>query len=538
MKKLIIISIITLFFVEANSQSRRRIIQRLKKHRPEYVAPVIQVGDTIINGIYYIDVANSGITQGIVTDTIAYDNRSIMNAKISLAKSLGADTISFTGKLDAFVNVKAWHFGNYTHREAIQIPSNTHFKMHDSITFRVQPNNRISYAILSARAADNVKISGGNLIGDKYEHTYATGTEQDTHEFGTGIYFVGVTNSEIDGVFVDDMTGDSFGVHSTRNRNPDGSEVEGESYSKNILIKNVEFRGARRNNLSFIEVEKLILENSIIADAGEGGDYDYTAPRSWRGVLPRCNIDLEATRSFDTLGNMNLSQIVTDVIIRNNTFTNAWISDLNLYTCDSLQIYGNTFTSGISNLNAQDVYIHDNTFTHDPTLTALATAIYMKEFVRPETGVEENLNYQIYNNTITGFESGIVVGGDNHDIYNNTITNATVNGIVLRKGKNINWTNNTVIANGITNKGIYVFPVLKDLENVTISGGSYDGVTYGADIFKVNGKGATGFTIDGTTFLNTLYIRSSDSITVKNSIYPLPLVQSNNGVITLTNNNP
>ena len=537
MRKIIIFALITLFFVEANSQSRRRIIQRLKKYRPTYVAPVIQVGDTIINGVYFIDIANSGITQGIVTDTVAYDNRSIMNAKILLAKSLGADTISFTGKLDAYFNVKAWHFGNYTHREAIQIPSNTYFKMHDSITLRVQPNNRISYAILSARGVSNVKISGGHLIGDKYAHTYATGTPQDTHEFGTGIYFVGVDGGEIDGVTIDDMTGDCFGVHATRNRNPDGSEVVGQFYSKNILIKNVTFRGARRNNLSFIDVDGLTLENSIIANAGEGGDIpNYGTVYDWRGVLPRCNIDLEATRSFDASGNIKLSQIVTNIIIRNNAFTNAWISDINLYTCDSLQIYGNTFTSGISNLNAQNVYIHDNTFTHDPTLTALPIAIYMKEFVRQGTGLEENINYQIYNNTIEGFETGIAVGGNNHDIYNNTINNATVNGILLRKGKNINWTNNTVNANGITNKGIYVFPVLKDLENVTISGGSYDGVTYGADIYKINGKGPTGFTIDGTTFLNTLYIRSSDSITVKNSIYPLPLVQSNNGKITLTNN--
>ena len=151
----------------------------------EYVAPV--------NLAYILDKEKFKIVEGEVSKEVALQNRINMNRAIQNSVDNGFGLLE-VGEIDAYFEIGALNFGNLTHREAIQIPSNFHFKMSDETILRVQPNNQIAYAVLSARSADNVKITGGKLLGDKYEHTYATGTQQDTHEFGFGVYIVGGSN--------------------------------------------------------------------------------------------------------------------------------------------------------------------------------------------------------------------------------------------------------------------------------------------------------------------------------------------------------
>lgn len=466
--------------------------------------------------IYIFDKDEWGIVEGVVSYDVALNNRHKINEAVIYAKENNYNIFSINN-IDAYFEVGAAHFGNLTHREGIQIPSNFHFKMGDDCTLRVQPNGNISYGLLSARAVNNVKISGGHLIGDKYEHTYTTGTEQDTHEFGTGIYFVGVTNSEIDGVIVDDMTGDCFGIHSTKNRYPDGSEREGEYYSKDILIKNVTFRGARRNNLSFIDVNGLILEDSIIENGGEFGEpnNDYANQvRDFRGIKPMANIDLEATRSFDSEGNIKVSQIVENIIIRNCDFTGAVITDVNFYTCSSVQVYGNTFTSGLTNIWAQDISIYNNTLIHDPELTAKNVGISMVEFIRKETGENENTNYQIYNNVVQGFDVGIAIGGDNHNIYDNVVEDSVNTGISLRRTTNTEFKNNTVTSDSIKSKGYYSFPSGADVSGVALINETVISDEYGLLFKNVIGT----LKIEGGSFKGfvDLEFRNSGVISIDN----------------------
>ena len=492
----------------------------------------------LINTHFTFEKEKWNIIEGDIATDIALTNRLNLNSAISLVKSLRG-TVFEINNIDAYFEVGAYHFGNYTFREAIQIPSNFHFKMGNNCTLRVFPNDQIAYGLLSSRSANNVKISGGHLIGDKYEHTYTTGTEQDTHEFGTGIYFVGVTNSEIDGVTIDDMTGDSFMVHSTKARNPDGTPQAGYDYSSNILIKNCIMRGARRDNLSLIDIDGLILENSIIANAGEGGHIEnYGDTYDWRGVLPRCNIALEAARSIDESGNLIENQKIENIIIRNNIFTGAWISDINLHTCSEIEIYGNTFTSGISNLFTQNIYIYNNVLTHDPNLPALNIGIYMKEYIRESTGEEENFNFQIYNNTVTGFDTGIAIGGNNHDIYNNTIIDCVKNGISLRTGNNNSFYNNVITSSIPNSNGYNSFPVGISLTNTTISNETVLVDKYGVLFRNLSSNPDARLIINNCSFsggFRNVDIRNSNAITVKNSVAGT-IYQSNNTNIILENN--
>ena len=514
----------------------------------EYIfSPIIEVEppEPPQSDVYVFD--KKDIVEGVVSKEVALNNKVVLNDSIKYAKENGYLIFSIDN-IHAYFEVGANSFGNTTYKEAIQIPSDFHFKMGDNCTLRVQPNDRVSYGLLTARNANNVTISGGHLIGDKYEHTYTTVAEDptndgNTHEFGTGVYFISVTNAIVDNVIIDDMTGDCIQIHSDQRRNNDGSPVVGKIYSGNILIKNCTLRGARRNNLSFIDVHDLILENSYIANAGEGGDYSVSGEGySWKGALPRCGIDMEATRGWDEdLQEVEQSQVVTNIIVRNNTFTNSHLADINLYTCDNVEIYNNNLDSSISTvLFAQYIDIHDNIIIHNPTNEgSLLSGISIKKYNSANTGESYIHHVDIYNNTITGFRYGIGLGGENHNIHNNTITESTDAGILLKEGDNNSFYDNTITSSVDGSKGYYQQIKGDPITNISLVREDVSAVDSG---FTFNGAIATlgnEIVIDDCTFVggnNNVNIRNSSYIIIKNSTVN-PVLQKNNNNITLTNNN-
>jgi len=482
------------------------------------------------------------IVHGVVSDEVAITNVENMNLAFTYAVDNGYDGVELDS-FDAYFGIGAVNFGNLIHIEAIQVPSNFHVKMSSNTYLRVQPTDQIAYAVLSARSVDNVLISGGNLIGDKYEHTYVTGTQVDTHEFGFGVYFVGVTNSTIDNVYVDHMTGDCFAVHSTGARNSDGTQDPAKDYSENIIVKNCTFKGARRNNISPIDIEGLIIEDCIIEGAGEGGSYDATVEgRSWKGVSPRSNIDIEATRSTDEDGNAYYSQRATDIIIRRNTFTNAFGNDISLFTCDNVEIYDNTFDGSIETIFAADtIEIHDNVFTASTYEDGhIRAGISIVSYISPTTSQEYVKNFEVYNNTINGYLIGIIVGGDNQTIYNNTCNDFINTGIEIKSGNNLTLYDNTLASSETSSKGYY------QSNPFTVIGLSLTSETVTADEYGILLKGLTcpsdnPAIIDNCTFssgFRDIDIRNSNYVTVQNSTFDIPaVVTDNNTNIVLLNNN-
>ena len=496
--------------------------------------------NTIPSGTYMFDKYEWSIKEGVVTYEEALVNREQINDAITYAHNNGF-TVFEIDNIDAYFEVSAINFGNLTHREAIQIPSDFHFKMGDNCTLRVQPNALPAYALLSARSADNVKITGGKLLGDKYEHTYATGTQLDTHELGFGIYFVGVTNSIVDGVFVDDMTGDCFAVHSTGARNHNGTENPKYDYSKNIILRNCIFKGSRRNNLSFIDVIGLLMEDCIVEGAGEGGKTVRGEPKSSKGVAPRCGIDLEARRSWDTQNNkLKESQKVSEIIIRRCEFTNSYGSDINLFTCDNVEIYDCTFDSPITTIYlAQDIKIHNNIMTaSDYEGGNTYCGIKTKSYISPNTQEEFVKNIEIYENTITGFDAGLIIGGDNINVHDNIILNSVNSGVSLSSGNNLSFSNNIIESELINSKGYYQnrSVVINGLSLVNeVVKGDYYGLLFKGLISPIDNPAI----IDNCSFtarFRTVDIRNSSNIIIKNSDTGT-INQSNSINITQINNN-
>lgn len=500
----------------------------------------------IIDTNYSFDFTKWNITEGVVTTAVALSNRENMNLAITQVKYLRGYTFEIDN-IDAYFEIGAIAFGNTAHREAVQIPSDFHFKMGNNCHLRAQPNGQPAYAILSARKAINIKITGGHLYGDKFEHTYTQGIDYKMHDSGYGVYFRGVRNSIVDGVTMENFTGDGFNCHGIGRRNNDGTVPTGmeENFCEYLVIKNCTFDANRRNNISIIDGTNITVEDNTFLKAGETANGENPqgtngTAYSWRGIVPANGIDFEAWRPSDENGAYD-TQFIDQVIVRNNIFRGGNKADINLYTCSNIEIYDNDFDSSISNLNSSDILIHDNIFNNN--LTELhQTAIVIKEFIRSGTGLDENINHKVYNNTISGYTNGIRVGGTDGKFYNNTITGFR-NGIYFTNGENNLVHDNTLISQILSSKGYYNFPGGIKAKNILVKNDYVSVDKYPLSAKKINldeENTENGITFDNISFNSanntSILLFSSENITIKNSSYN-GLNQTNCSDITLTNNN-
>ena len=479
-----------------------------------------------------------GIVEGETTDAIALENKEIINNTIELVKSLRGNVFELND-IDAYFDVQADNYNDST-EESIILPSNFHFKMSNNTHLRVQPNAKSAYALISAERQSNVTISGGNLWGDRYTHSYVSpGTDGNTHEFGYMVYYRGVHNGTVDGVGLREATGDGFIMQGTSHRNDDGTVKQGEMACENILIKNCVIDKNRRNNLSLVDGQYVVIENNSISNAGDGGQYSVSQEGySSKGVLPRYNIDLEAINYTDANGNLRYTEVIQDVVIRNNNFTGAYNGDIDLFKCWNVEIVGNTLSSYIANVASFDIQIHHNTFLNDGDRKF---AIQIIELIRAD-GSDYNRNYDIYNNTISNYETGMKIGGTNQEVYENTINNCDT-GIMFLNGDS-NQFNNNIINSSISNsRGFYNFPGGVNLENTTVSGGEVNVKTFPLLAIKINQENSS--TTNELTFDNVNFnsssnynvdLRNSKHITIQNSSFN-GFTQSNCDNITLYNNN-
>jgi len=147
------------------------------------------INPEVLVNAYYLDPVVAGITEGVVSDTIALANTVAINTALETAKTEG-NTTFVVPTMDAYFDTG----GNGNSREeevsgAIQIPDNMHFKMGAGTVLRRQPNDKHHSSLLSviykpptstnrgygSLLGENVEISGGTLIGDINDHTYYVG---------------------------------------------------------------------------------------------------------------------------------------------------------------------------------------------------------------------------------------------------------------------------------------------------------------------------------------------------------------------------
>jgi hypothetical protein len=387
-----------------------------------------QMKDTTFN----FDPERWGIVEGKVSDDVALNNKEILQLIIDQTKEMGITTFEID-KLDAYFKVDLYYGQREANAKAgISIPSNFHFKMNDNTFLRVQPNAAPFYTLISTWLTENTTISGGHLVGDRYEHDYSpvidiTGTNRDTHEYGQIIHILGSENIQVENVDISDPTGDGIVMHSETLRQPDGTLYPGKKETKNVIIKNCKITRARRNGISFLDGRFITIDNCTISDTGKGDralDASGTKIASSSGTAPMYGIDLEAIRTRSADGTLERTALIEMVSIKNSHFRGNHFGDIVLYTCNDVTLENNTFDAMVANFAADNIIIRNNIFEArlESDGKPYSRALLLLSRLSP-LGKEFNYSYEISNNKINGYESGMILSGTDFKVYNNEISN-------------------------------------------------------------------------------------------------------------------
>ena len=541
MKKIILILAI-LFSISLSAQDP---IETNKKYNFTIDGDTIELTEIVEppqNEVYVFDKREWNIYEGKVSDEKALHNREQMNTAIQFAKAEGY-TVFEIGDLNAYFDVQAGFGGSKieNYRRSIQLPSNFHLKMSENTHLRVQPNDKRDYALLCAFSEENVKVSGGNIWGDRFTHDYVGG-DTGPQDLGYGIYFIGVLNGEIDNVVGNEFTGDAVVVSSPVVRKDDGSENYDSHYgkvnfSKNFKLTNSTFDQNRRNALALTDVIGAVIEGNTFLNTGLGQKLKGE-PYSWKGYTPKHAIDLEAINPVDTdTGELRITERVEDVIIRYNVFKGNY-GDIDFYKCSRVEVYGNWMDSGSGGVGGFDVKFYNNEMISAKVNSK--RAINVKPLIR-EDGSHFVRDWEIYSNTIVGYDIGMQVGGENQKVYGNTITDFN-DGIFLLEGKDVYVNNNTLESERDNARGFYNYnkkesAVGIDAVNYTLirntvkTTGNY---AYGFLFKKVI---AENFIIDDCHFDSRVKIENSQNINIQNSTFPSYNFSKGNTNIQDINNN-
>lgn len=475
---------------------------------------VPQMKDTTFN----FDPKRWGIIEGKVSDEVALNNKNIINNVIYKVKEMGITTFKID-KMDAYFGVdideRDPYFGaNGTNRFAIFMPSNFNLIMTENTNLRVQPNGFPIYSLLFSWEVDNITISGGKLWGDRYAHDYTT--ISGTHEWGHLIRFKAVHNGVVDNVEMREGTGDGFEVYGSSDRNADGTLKPNRRESVNITVKNCLIDDNRRNNLTVADGKDIYIDNNIFRNAGstfEGEGHDSNA------IAPAVAFIIEGREGHRPDGNsIDLWETTENVHVRNNLFEENRV-DIVLLTGEKTFIYDNTFKShkGISLSVNVDGQIYNNSFENKEALSlnSFGISLQSKTFANGEF---RSRNYEVANNTITGYHYGILASGEGHKIKDNTITDCQ-GGIVLGKSKDLEFDNNTIYSKVDSSKGYFAFSGETSIKNCLIKNGSTDVQGRALSLSDINNEEEGEIIIDNIVFNGDIVIDNAQNITVQNSTF-------------------
>lgn len=424
--------------------------------------------------VFIFDPERWGIVQGRVSDEVALNNKDILNGIMAKLVDMGISTMEI-GAMDAYFKVDVNKIGRKENSDgSIQIPSNFHLKMSDNTYLRVQPNSAATYTLMTSYLADNVTISGGHLIGDRWEHDYspftdAAGVKRDEHGWGHLLWIIGSENVLVENIDFSDAIGDGVVFHSETLRNKDGSLFPGTREVNNVIVRNVNIDKCRRNGVSILDGRNITFDNCNISNTGNGEQaYNSSGQKiySSSGTAPRYGMDMEAIRTRDANGVLEKTALIENIIVKNSTYTNNAAGDIVLYTANDVVVENNYFDKWVANKASYNVIMRNNTFeSRDPDFFAISVNSFVDPF-----GKELNYNYQILNNTIRNYQVGIKVAGEDQVVRNNIIENCVTGVSLIGNLKNAVFSGNKITSNLDVSFGYKNFYGAENINNLLISG--------------------------------------------------------------------
>lgn len=153
----------------------------------------------------------------------------------------------------------------------------------------VEPNGFSHYNLLYIKDCENFKIINGVLVGDRILHSYTGGS---THEFGYGIFIYSessITSGIIYNCDVNNFTGDSI-------------VLKNSSFGGKLVIENSELHHNRRQGISILDSDEIIIKNTYIHHIGTFDDI--------AGASPMSGIDLEPASGSKTINKVSIENCV------------------------------------------------------------------------------------------------------------------------------------------------------------------------------------------------------------------------------------
>ncbi|WP_027216597.1 InlB B-repeat-containing protein [Butyrivibrio fibrisolvens] len=180
--------------------------------------------------------------------------------------------------------------GNYDH--GIYLRSNVNLIMDPNAVLKVSGISDGGYQVLSMRYVNNITISGGKLVGERYIHKGNSG------EWGHGIAMQGSSNITISNMSISANWGDGIYLGSQAVRQPDDSQ----KYfgCTDITISNCEVFDNRRNNISLTDADNITITGCFLYDA--------------HGTAPQCSIYIEPN-------NDSSDKVCEHILIKNTIMT-------------------------------------------------------------------------------------------------------------------------------------------------------------------------------------------------------------------------
>lgn len=350
---------------------------------------------------------------------------------------------------------------------AIGLNSNTKLILNGTIS--LAPNNFASYDVLKISDSSNVVVEGtGSIIGDKSTHTGTTG------EWGVGVEILNSKNIKIDGINILDCWGDCVYVGDN---------------SKQICLSNLNIDNGRRQGISIVSGDNIVVENCII--------------RNISGTNPEYGIDIEPNKE-QSIDNVYINNIkfysCKGGILSYGGANNAFIGNVKISNCSFDNVYEKCTISlhGVNNASIINCNIIANTCISVQSCNAVAIEnCYLDSRKVDGTGTERTIfsaknkiisilnniilsngvairdssNTIIEHNDITCLKlfDGFPANINNTKIINNNIsgylsgqlTNCTINNNIIKAGSSVNLIESSVINN---NKflGTMTIELLKD----------------------------------------------------------------------------
>lgn len=479
-----------------------------------------------------LNVATSGLVQGPVSNTVALQNRNTMNTIIANAVTAGYDGL-IIDQLDCYFMVGATIPPGQVYDVnlwSINIPSHFSLIMSENTHLRVQPNNHKNYSLLSVKDKEDIGIEGGNLHGERRQHTWSGSTYVDeddgevhdsTDEWGHLLTIVSGVNVDVQGTRFYEANGDGISISSSQfytaeNYNP----------SREILIQNCFLDSNRRSNISITNGNTITINQCTFKDAG------INLPGS-AGTNPRMSVNIEATRKRVD-GVLVLLERAYNIDITNNTETCANYGGFHVSIGDNVRINNNTTQSSIGFYLASQVNISDNTLERPTVSSGTTVGIAVSGIGDSDTvfgNVVENNSITRYTIGINMYQHGTTVSRntineclmgiqvtdirdcyiDNNKIYNTNRSGAKGIGSGLSSLDNVVFAENAVMGNFV--EAVYFYQFNQD------PGTENNSIIFQSNLFDCRGKVhftyGRGLSFESNRLYTNLYVNNLQDCALK-----------------------